>query len=108
MEEDGLSKVPGDLITMLMDAGDLDRLCATFKVENANVTDIHNRQSVVPMTEQQVLHMYGATEGKAVMESKVSHKLTTPDKNNPGKLCYLMFKEENEVDNIDRSSILIA
>ena len=107
MEENGTSKVPSDLVNMLMEAGnDLNSLSASFKAKQEQENELRERQKLVPMTETQIIGIYGADEAKNVMKSKKLQGLTVPDRNNPGKESYLMFQDEKEVSLVNRNSAL--
>ena len=104
LAEGGPSKVPSDLVTMLVDeGGDIAALQASFQAQEEQEREFCRRQAMVPMTEQQVLKLYGADEGKRVMASKKAMGMTQPDRNNPGKDAYLMFEEKTEVNFANRS-----
>lgn len=107
MEENGTSKVPSDLVNMLMEAGnDLNSLSASFKAKQEQENELREKQKLVPMTETQIIGIYGADEAKNVMKSKKLQGLTVPDRNLPGKESYLMFQDEKEVSLVNRNSAL--
>lgn len=107
MEENGTSKVPSDLVNMLMEAGnDLNSLSASFKAKQEQENELREKQKLVPMTETQIIGIYGADEAKNVMKSKKLQGLTVSDRNLPRKESYLMFQDEKEVSLVNRNSAL--
>ena len=106
---EGASKVPAELVTMLMDhGGDISSFQATFQAEEEQEREYKSHEALVPMTEQQVLKLYGPEEGKRVMASKRVMGLTRADRNHPGAESYLMFQEKTEVNMANRSRHLFA
>ena len=104
-EENGTSKVPSDLITMLVGSGnDLNLLSSTFRSQQEQVNELHDKQCLEPMTEQQIINLYGADEAKSVISAKKASGLTVPDRNNPGRETYLMFQGKKELNLINRNS----
>ena len=109
MQENGVSKVPSDLVTMLMEAGgDLQVLSAQFHAKQEQENETRQSQKLIPMTEQQVVGIYGTEESKSVIAAKKASGMVVPDRNNPGKECYLMFQDEREVNHVNRSSASVA
>ena len=87
--------VPSDLIADLMKCGgDLNALNATFTSSNETSTWDQEFSKLKPLTELQIIQMYGEAESKNVMAHKVASGLTQEDPNNPGKLICLMMSEE--------------
>lgn len=109
LEEDGLSKVPSDLVNLMMDVGgDLSQLSMRFNTTAARITDVSDRQGMRLHTETEIFKMYNEADAKIVMENKKKEGLTTKDLNHPDKLCYWMYCAEKEVNNTNRNSILPA
>ena len=105
--EDGCSKVPSELVSMLMDSGnDLTALSATFRAKQEMEKELREQQKLVPMTETQIIAIYGADEAKNVMKSKRALGMVVPDRNNPGKESYLMFQDKKELNTVNRTSTL--
>ena len=87
--------VPSDLITDLVKCGgDLDALSATFTESKETSTFDQDSSKLKPLTEIQIVQMYGEAEAKNVMAHKTASGMTQDDPNNPGKMLYLMMSEE--------------
>ena len=64
LEEDGLSKVPSDLVNLMMDVGgDLSQLSMRFNTTAARITDVSDRQGMRLHTETEILKMYNVQRG---------------------------------------------
>lgn len=71
LEEDGLSKVPSDLVNLMMDVGgDLSQLSMRFNTTAARITDVSDRQGMRLHTETEIFKMYNEADAKIVMENK--------------------------------------
>ena len=98
LEEDGISKVPSDLVSVLMDmGGDLSQLTMRFNSTTSRITDVADRQGMRLYTEAEVLKLYNEQDAKVVMADKEKQGLTAKDPNHPKKLCYWMYSSEKEV-----------
>lgn len=104
LEDGGASKVPSDLVSMLVEqGGDLAALQASFQAQQEQETEFSDRQAMVPMTEQQVISIYGPEEAKRVMASKRIQGMVQPDRNNPGKDAFLMYEDKKELNVVNRN-----
>lgn len=109
LQDNGVAKVPSELVTMLMETGgDLQALSARFMAKQEQENEARQSQKVIPMTEQQVVGIYGPDESKAVIAAKKASGMVVADKNCPGKELYLMFQDEKEVNHVNRNSTLVA
>ena len=100
----GVSKVPSDLVSMLVEqGGDIAALQASFQAQQEQETEFNDRQAMVPMTEQQVISIYGSEEAKRVMASKRAQGLVQADRNSPGKDAFLMYEDKKELNVVNRS-----
>lgn len=109
LQDNGVAKVPSELVTMLMETGgDLQALSAQFMAKQEQENESRQSQKLLPMTEQQIVAIYGPDESKSVIAAKKASGMVIADKNCPGKECYLMFQEEKEVNHVNRNRALVA